>query len=98
MPRIIYTFRSFTTAAFKHPAWTFWIFWPRAFRAVDGAVAALTSPNAPLDVIEGYAWGHEWPLGTYKHPPLQAWILQLCALATDRAWWAHFFSSASSRW
>lgn len=54
---------------------------------------AITSPNAPLDVIEGYGWGHEWVMGTYKHPPLQAWILEILALLTGRAFWAHFFIS-----
>jgi 4-amino-4-deoxy-L-arabinose transferase-like glycosyltransferase len=56
-------------------------------------VPLLVSPNAPLDVIEGYAWGHEWPWGTYKHPPLQAWILEALASLTDRANWAHFLAS-----
>jgi 4-amino-4-deoxy-L-arabinose transferase-like glycosyltransferase len=39
-------------------------------------IPTLFQPNAPLDVIEGLAWGREWPLGTYKHPPLQAWLLE----------------------
>jgi 4-amino-4-deoxy-L-arabinose transferase-like glycosyltransferase len=75
-----------------HPGRAFWIF---AFThlVLWTAVSSLTSPNAPLDVIEGYAWGHEWPLGTYKHPPMQAWILQILAVVTDRAPWAHFLAS-----
>jgi 4-amino-4-deoxy-L-arabinose transferase-like glycosyltransferase len=51
------------------------------------------SPNAPLDVIEGYTWGREWPLGTYKHPPMQAWVLETLAYLTGRADWAHFLAS-----
>jgi len=54
---------------------------------------ALTSHNAPLDVIEGYAWGREWLIGTYKHPPMQSWILEIAALLTGRAGWAHFLAS-----
>ena len=53
----------------------------------------LTCPNAPVDVIEGYAWGHEWLIGTYKHPPLQAWVLESLAVLTGRAPWAHFMAS-----
>ncbi len=53
----------------------------------------LSSPNAPLDVIEAYAWGHEWLWGTYKHPPMQAWILEILATLTGRASWAHFLAS-----
>jgi 4-amino-4-deoxy-L-arabinose transferase-like glycosyltransferase len=40
-------------------------------------VPSLFQPNAPLDVMEGFAWGREWVLGTYKHPPLQAWLLEI---------------------
>ncbi len=54
---------------------------------------AVTSPNPPLDVIEGYVWGREWLIGTYKHPPMQAWWLQSLAWLTGRAEWAHFFAS-----
>ncbi|WP_052673803.1 glycosyltransferase family 39 protein [Legionella fallonii] len=37
----------------------------------------IFQPNTPLDVCEGFVWGNEWPIGTYKHPPLQAWLLQI---------------------
>lgn len=53
----------------------------------------LVSPNAPLDVIEGYGWGNEWVIGTYKHPPMQAWLLQVAALITGKASWAHLLLS-----
>ncbi len=49
-------------------------------------IPALVDVNAPPDVVEGHAWGHEWPLGTYKHPPLQAWILEGAAVLTGH--WA----------
>jgi 4-amino-4-deoxy-L-arabinose transferase-like glycosyltransferase len=54
---------------------------------------AWSSPNAPLDVIEGYAWGHEWLIGTYKHPPMQAWCLEIMTILTGRAAWAPFLAS-----
>jgi len=53
----------------------------------------LTSFNAPLDVIEGYAWGREWLIGTHKHPPMQAWWLEILAIISGRAPWAHYFAS-----
>ncbi|MBV8060290.1 MAG: glycosyltransferase family 39 protein [Alphaproteobacteria bacterium] len=56
-------------------------------------IPAATGPNVQLDVIEGYAWGHEWPMGTYKHPPLQAWILEIFAQITNRAVWASYIAS-----
>lgn len=39
-------------------------------------VPALTFPNPPLDVVEGFAWGREMQLGYTKHPPMQAWLLE----------------------
>ncbi|MEP2706209.1 MAG: glycosyltransferase family 39 protein [Roseibium sp.] len=40
-------------------------------------VPSLTFPNPPLDVVEGFAWGRELQLGYTKHPPMQAWLLEL---------------------
>lgn len=56
-------------------------------------VPTLLSPNAPLDVIEGYAWGNEWLAGTHKHPTLQAWLLEIGAWCTGKASFVHFFLS-----
>jgi 4-amino-4-deoxy-L-arabinose transferase-like glycosyltransferase len=41
---------------------------------------ALVFHNLPMDVIEGLSWGHGWPIGTHKHPPLQAWLLEIFAI------------------
>jgi 4-amino-4-deoxy-L-arabinose transferase-like glycosyltransferase len=84
-------------AAVKHlfetnPSRLFWIFAGIHF-VLWTLVPTLVTGNAPLDVIEGYAWGHEWQLGTYKHPPMQAWVLELAALITGRAPWAHYLVS-----
>lgn len=63
----------------------------------------LIQPNAPLDTVEGFVWGNEMQWGYYKHPPMQAWLLQfatyifgnsglgyfgLSALTTSIALWA----------
>lgn len=40
-------------------------------------IPTLTFPNPPLDVVEGFAWGQELALGYTKHPPMQAWLLEL---------------------
>lgn len=57
-------------------------------------VPALSSPNAPLDTIEGFVWGREWLIGTYKHPPMQAWVLEIFGAMTGGAHIAPFFASA----
>ncbi len=56
-------------------------------------IPAFVCPNAPLDVVEGYVWGHEWLLGTYKHPPMQAWWLETISLFTGQAPWTHLLAS-----
>jgi 4-amino-4-deoxy-L-arabinose transferase-like glycosyltransferase len=59
-----------------------------ARRAVDGLIAAqlaiwtlvpaLLAISLPLDVVSDMlAWGHEWQLGYYKHPPLPAWLAEI---------------------
>lgn len=44
------------------------------------AIPALCYGNAPLDVVENIAWGREWQMGYYKHPPLQAWLTEIAYL------------------
>ncbi|MCW8905837.1 MAG: glycosyltransferase family 39 protein [Sedimenticola sp.] len=40
-------------------------------------VPMLFHTSLPLDVVrEGLAWGHEWQLGYYKHPPLPSWLVE----------------------
>lgn len=41
---------------------------------------ALTHSAPPLDVVEGYMWGREWVLATYKHPALPSWALEASRL------------------
>jgi len=40
-------------------------------------VPLWTLPNAPLDVIEGAIWGHQFEWGYHKGPPLFAWLIGL---------------------
>lgn len=88
----ISAFRSLPTLAATRPQRIFWGFAALHFMLWT-ILSAWSSPNAPLDVIEGYAWGREWLWGTYKHPPMQAWCLEVIAALTGRAAWAPFFVS-----
>lgn len=59
----------------KHISYCFWsIFFLHISCWV--ILPAIFQLNVPLDVCEGFVWGNEWPLGTYRHPPLYAWLLQ----------------------
>lgn len=50
--------------------------------------------NAPLDTVEGFAWGNEMQWGYYKHPPLQAWLLQFVTHIVGNSGVGHFSLSA----
>ena len=67
--------------------------WPparifRTFLAVHVLIwwllPALLQHNLPLDVIEQLAWGREWQIVYFKHPPLPAWILEAIATLSGR--------------
>ncbi|MBO6508661.1 MAG: glycosyltransferase family 39 protein [Roseibium sp.] len=59
-------------------------------------VPSLTFPNPPLDVVEGFAWGRELQLGYTKHPPMQAWLLELSYQLTGGRYFGGYWLSALS--
>jgi hypothetical protein len=67
--------------------------------AVAGQLAAwtlapaLSHSSPPLDVVEGYMWGREWVLATYKHPALPSWVLEASRLATGAIGWPAYLLS-----
>ncbi len=95
MAKVIPSFGSLSASARRNPTLFFWVF-AGAHLALWTLIPTLTSPNVMTDVIEGYAWGHDWPLGTLKHPPLASWILEIFAIITGRASWAHFLATQLS--
>lgn len=56
-------------------------------------IPALTFHNVPLDVAENIAWGQEWQLGYYKHPPLQAWLTGLAFQGSGGSVWPIYLLS-----
>src|SRR6266850_1682315 len=48
---------------------------------------SLIHSAPPLDVVEGYLGGHEWVIGTYKHPALPSWVLEASRLMTGVVGW-----------
>jgi 4-amino-4-deoxy-L-arabinose transferase-like glycosyltransferase len=47
----------------------------------------LANDALPPDVLEGYMWGREWVLGTYKHPALPSWGLETSRILTGAVGW-----------
>ena len=44
-------------------------------------------------MAESYLWGHEWVIGTSKHPNLPGWILETGRVLTGSISWPGYFSS-----
>jgi 4-amino-4-deoxy-L-arabinose transferase-like glycosyltransferase len=58
-----------------------------ALAMIASAVVWVTAPtlsrlSPPLDVLEGYMWGREWALVTYKHPAMPAWLIEASRIVT----------------
>ena len=66
------------------PARIFWTFLA-AHVLIWWLLPALLQHNLPLDVIEQLAWGREWQIVYFKHPPLPAWIVESVA-AVSGGW------------
>lgn len=54
---------------------------------------SIANRTVPLDVAEGYAWGHEWVLATYKHPALPSWLLEISRRLTGAVGWPAYLIS-----
>lgn len=56
-------------------------------------IPVLTYDAPPLDVVEGYLWGKELVLGSYKHPALPSWVLELGRRLTGATGWPAYLTS-----
>ena len=54
---------------------------------------ALTHHAPPLDMVESYLWGHEWVVGTHKHPNLPGWLLEISRQMTGAIGWPGYLVS-----
>jgi len=54
---------------------------------------SLTHSAPPIDVVEGYMWGREWVIATYKHPALPSWFLEASRLLTGTTGWPAYLTS-----
>jgi 4-amino-4-deoxy-L-arabinose transferase-like glycosyltransferase len=54
---------------------------------------ALVHSSPPLDVVEGYMWGREWVIATYKHPALPSWALEASRMVTGAVGWPAYVVS-----
>ena len=54
---------------------------------------AAVNLGPPRDVVEGFMWGREWVLLTYKHPQLPCWLLEISHLVTGSFRWPQYLLS-----
>lgn len=54
---------------------------------------AIVNVGPPRDVVEGFMWGREWVLLTYKHPQLPCWLLEISHLLTGSFRWPQYMLS-----
>lgn len=86
LPRLMSTLRQRLDAALARPASAAVILLLHLL--IWTALPWLVSRNLPLDVVEALAWGREWQLGYYKHPPLSGWLAEIARLGPFD--WPHF--------
>lgn len=77
----------------KNASRIFWVF-VLLHIACWTILPTLVQPNIPLDTVEGFVWGREMQWGYYKHPPLQAWLLELTTYITGVSGIGYFGISA----
>ena len=61
--------------------------------AVWTLAPALSHDAPPLDVVESYLWGQEWVVGTFKHPNLPGWVLEISRELTGATGWPAYLAS-----
>ena len=54
---------------------------------------ALSHSAPPLDVVESYLWGQEWVVGTFKHPNMPGWVLEISRELTGAVGWPAYLAS-----
>lgn len=50
----------------------------------------------PLDLVEGYAIGHEWVIGYHKHPAAPWWLLEASRALSGAVGWPAYLVSAAT--
>ncbi len=84
--------RSRLDRALQDPLFLLWLLIAGQITAWTAAPLVIhTAP--PLDVVEGYMWGREWVIATYKHPALPSWVLEASRLLTGAVGWPAYVVS-----
>ena len=53
------------------------LLWLLAYGALWVLLPLTFNSGLPLDVVEIVAWGREWLVGLYRHPPMKTWLMEV---------------------
>jgi 4-amino-4-deoxy-L-arabinose transferase-like glycosyltransferase len=76
----------------EHPRHVLWLFC-LAQIGVWTLATGLIHFAPTRDMAESYLWGHEWVIGTYKHPNMPGWLLEAGRVVTGVVGWPGYFTS-----
>ena len=64
-----------------------------AYALVWTVTAAFSDASLHFDIQEEIAWGKEWLIGLYRHPPMKVWLLEISNQMTGFAGWTPYLLS-----
>lgn len=59
--------------------------WLLAYGLLWTVLPLVSNAGLPLDTVEIVAWGREWLVGLYRHPPMKAWLMEV-AFRSSGGW------------
>ncbi len=83
----------------RRTRWSFW-FIGVAYVVTWVVISCLSVPalDSYGDMVENYAWSQTWSLGTFRHPPLFAWMVGAWFTIFPTEVWAYFILSYLNAW
>jgi len=61
------------------------LLWLAAYGALWTVIPLAFNAGLPIDTVEIVAWGREWLVGLYRHPPMKTWLMEI-AFQTSGGW------------
>lgn len=61
------------------------LLWLAAYGALWIVIPLASNSGLPADTVEIVAWGREWLVGLYRHPPMKTWLMEI-AFQTSGGW------------
>lgn len=56
--------------------------WLLAYGILWTLLPLFSNAGLPIDTVEIVAWGREWLVGLYRHPPMKTWLMEIAFQAS----------------